>query len=235
VNLILLEPADFVAPAQAVVRQRRFAHVRDVHRARVGVRLRVGVIGGRLGTGTVTRLDADAVALRVELDEEPPPPSNVALVLALPRPKALGRVLQCVAAMGVKRLLLAHAWRVEKSFWSSPMLRPENLRAQLLLGLEQARDTIVPEVSLHPRFKPLVEDVLPGFSRASLGLVADPRSAEPCPRAVEAPVTLAVGPEGGFIAYEIALLEAHGFRPVSLGRRILRVEHAVAALLARLG
>jgi RsmE family RNA methyltransferase len=51
---------------------------------------------------------------------------------------------------------------------------------------------------------------------------------------VSGPVTLAIGPEGGFIDQEIGSLTGAGFRPVHLGSRILRVETAVAALAGRL-
>ena len=47
-------------------------------------------------------------------------------------------------------------------------------------------------------------------------------------------MTLAIGPEGGWIPYEVELLQKAGLQPVQLGQRILRVENAVPALLARL-
>ena len=92
----------------------------------------------------------------------------------------------------------------------------------------------MPEVSIEKRFKPFVEDQLAQLAAGTLGLVGHPGDYPSCPRAVEQPVTLAIGPEGGWIAYEVEKLAAAGLQPVQLGERILRVETAVTALLARL-
>lgn len=233
-NLILLSPEDFVAANRARLDGRRAAHVRDVHRAALGSSLRVGVLGDRLGTGIVTALTATTVDLDITLTEAPPPPLPLTLVLALPRPKALKRVLQSVAALGVKRLTLVNSARVEKSYWSSPLLAEDALRAQLVLGLEQACDTVLPQVAVRPRFKPFVEDELAALAAGATALVAHPAAGAACPRDIHAPVLLAVGPEGGFVDYEVALLAANGCRPVTLGPRRLRVEHVIPALIGRL-
>ena len=135
--------------------------------------------------------------------------------------------------MGIKRMFLINAWRVEKSY-KSPRLFAENIRAQCLFGLEQARDTVMPQIELRRLFRPFVEDEMPAIAKDSLALVAHPVAAAECPRDVRGPVTLAIGPEGGFIAEEIASLERAGFQAVSIGPRILRVETAVAALVGRL-
>ena len=233
-NLLLLEDADFVAADRAVLSGRRLKHLHEVHGAESGDSLRVGRLGGLMGRGTLLALDEQHAELRVELDQPPPAKLPLTLLLALPRPKMLKRVLQTVAAMGVPRLVLLNSYRVEKSFWQTPFLEPEAIREQLLLGLEQARDTVLPEVSIEKRFKPFVEDRLPAISADTLGLVGHPGDYPACPRAVSKPVTLAIGPEGGWIPYEVDKLQEAGLAPVQLGERILRVETAVPALLARL-
>ena len=233
-NLLLLEEADFIAADRAILRDRRLTHMQEVHRSVVGDSLRVGRIGGLMGSAELLRLEADEAELRVILDQPPPAKLPLTLVLALPRPKMLRRVFQTVAAMGVPRIILVNSYRVEKSFWQTPFLEPEAIREQLILGLEQARDSVLPEIIIEKRFKPFVEDRLPAMTEGTLGLVGHPGNYPPCPRGLDEPVTLAIGPEGGWIPYEIDLLGKSGLQPVQLGERILRVETAVTALLARL-
>lgn len=233
-NLIVLFDEDFAAANRVVLRGRRAEHVRAVHRAKVGEWLTVGMADGKTGRGEVVHMAGDEIELRVALDRDPPPPLPVTLVLALPRPKVLNRVIAGATSLGVKRIFLINAWRVEKSYWSTPRLSPGNLRMQAILGLEQARDTRMPSIETRRLFRPFVEEELPAIANGTRALLAHPAAAGQCPRALNEPVTLAIGPEGGFIEAEVASLQRVGFEAVSLGPRVLRVETAVAALLARL-
>lgn len=233
-NLLLLEEADFIAADRVVLRDRRLKHMQEVHRSEVGDSLRVGRVDGLLGSAQVLRLESREAELSVSFEHAPPVKLPMTLILALPRPKMLRRVFQTVATMGVPKVILINSYRVEKSFWQTPFLEPGAIREQLILGLEQARDSVLPEIVIEKRFKPFVEDRLPAIVDGTLGLVGHPGDFPVCPRAVEQPVTLAIGPEGGWIPYEVDLLRASGLNPVQLGTRILRVETAVTALLARL-
>lgn len=217
-NLLLLRPQDFVSASRVRVR-------REV----AGDEILVGVIDGLIGTGRVVARDGDWTELDVALDRDPPPPLAVTLVLALPRPKVLRRVIASATSMGVKHIYLINSWRVEKSYWKSPKL--DHLEDAAIDGLEQARDTLMPKIETRRLFRPFVEKELITIGRK---LVAHPGAAHECPRHIAEPVTLAIGPEGGFIDEEIASLRRIGFEPVSIGPRILRVETAVVAILARL-
>lgn len=217
---------------------RRLRHVREVHRARPGDRLRVGRVNGLLGTGTVLRLDASALELEVCLDREPPAPLPVTLVLALPRPRVLRRLLVSIAALGLERVVLLGAWRVEKSYWQTSSLEPARRDGLLRQGLELAGATRLPVVEERRLFKPFVEDELPQRLVGARGLTAHPGADAPCPRGVGGRLVLAVGPEGGFLPYELERLADAGLAPVRLGEpweaRVLDVATAVPALLARL-
>lgn len=234
-NLVLIEPGELRGDGTAALGGRRAAHVHAVLHAAPGDLVQAGVVGGRMGSAEVLRSAPDAVVLRPALDRDPPPPSPVSLLLALPRPKILRKVLQAAAAMGVKRLVLLGSWRVEKSYFASPLLAPAALRAELLLGLEQGRDTALPEVSLRRLFKPFVEDELDAAFPEPSRLLAHPAESAQLEalHPAGARAALAVGPEGGWTAYEAEQLRARGFAPFSLGPRALRVDVAVPYAVAQ--
>ncbi len=233
-NLLLLRDDDFLSDGTARLTGRRLVHAREVLKAGAGDTLRVGRWGGKVGLAKVLPSGADELLLEVTLDSEPPPRAGIDLVLALPRPKALKKVLPAVAALGVNRLFLVNAARVEKSYFDSKWLAPSAVQELFDLGLEQAKDTVAPQVELRERFRPFVEDELGALLSATpTRIVAHPTARERLgPR--PGPVALALGPEGGWVPFELELLAAAGFTPITLGPRILRVEVAVPYALGAL-
>lgn len=234
-NLVIINIEELSGNGMAVISDsRRIVHIQTVLKAAPGEQIKVGLLNGRIGTAKVVSSTPAKIELAVDFFTEPPPPLPVTLIFALPRPKTYKKVLHAAAAMGVKKFIVIETWKVDKSYWDSPVLSEETTREQLLLGLEQGMDTILPEISLKRRFKPFVEDELTGIINGTLPLLAHPGAAESCPRNVPGAVTLCLGPEGGFTDYEVAMLEKHGMRPVSIGERILRTEFAVCALLGKI-
>jgi 16S rRNA (uracil1498-N3)-methyltransferase len=234
-NLVLLSAKDINAQGQAIISdERRFTHITQIHGAKPGDQLKVGMLDGAMGTGTVDAITENQIRLTLALGQTPPPALPLTLILGLPRPKMLKRIFQTIATLGIKDLYLVNSYCVEKSYWQTPFLHEDAIREQLILGLEQGCDTHLPRVHLKKRFKPFVEDELPAIIQGTNALVAHPYSNIPCPRMQQGPISLAVGPEGGFIAYEVALLETAGFTSVTLGERILRVETAIPFLVSRL-
>jgi len=208
-----------------------------VLRLNPGDSLKVGVVNGNIGYAEVTRVAADCVEIEVKtLDIPPPPALPLTLILALPRPQMIKRILQTAACMGVQHLCLIQTSRVEKSFWSSPAISNDAMEEQCFLGLEQGMATQLPVITKHERFRPFMEDRLSDISaKCNVKLVAHPGDYPCCPSMnLQSPSILAVGPEGGFLNKEVnAFIEA-GFSPVQIGARILKVETAVTALLAKL-
>lgn len=249
-NLLLLETGELSPlPAErfsARLDGRRAEHVFGVLKAQPGQELRVGVIAeaeaeawpaGARGRGLVLASRADLLELEIELDRDAgdAEPLRVDLAIALPRPQGLHRILQAAAGMAVGRIDLFRSYRVEKSYFSSPSLRPEEIRRQLLLGAEQGRITRLPVVEIHTRLRPFLDR--PELLRAGeLGLLAHPGTTPiedlaPPPGARQ---VLVIGPEGGFLDHEVEAFLARGFHAVDLGPWVLRSETAVTAALAQI-
>jgi RsmE family RNA methyltransferase len=236
VNLILLE-AGAVRDGGAALEGPQARHAIDVLRVSPGQEIRIGVVDGAIGTGRVTRVESDRVELQCTLGGVPPEP-DVDLLLALPRPKVMRRLWAQLAALGVGRIILTNAARVERNYFDTHVLDPAFYRPLLVEGLQQAQDTRLPRVSIHRRFRPLIEDEIDALSNADLRLVAHPSTkATAIGRAwplSASRVLLAVGPEGGWDDFELGLLNERRFSLVSLGARTLRADTACVALLAAL-
>jgi RsmE family RNA methyltransferase len=237
-NLILCDAGEVNAGGVATLTGARAAHVRGVLRARCGDTVRIGVVDGPKGRGEVIALDEDRVVVRCELDDAAPARPTVDLLLALPRPKVLRRLWAQVAALGVGRVLLTNAARVERNYFDTHVLDGATFRPLLIEGLQQAGDTRLPRVSIHRQFRVLIEDDLgpaPGDERR---LVAHPGASDSLLAAASRPprgrVLLAIGPEGGWNAFELELLARHGFEMVGLGPRTLRTDTACVVLLGLL-
>lgn len=232
-NLLLFRPEELSDHAVVTISGRRVDHLNSVLKSKAGDTLRVGLIGGKMGDASIQAIDEKEARLLVNLDKKAPTPLDLVVMLALPRPKMLRRILRGLTEYGVKEIHLINSYRVEKSYWQSPLLQNERIEAALLEGLEQCIDTRLPRVLLEKRFRPFVEDKLPAICVNRDSLLADHRTNATFPSEPKTPGLLAIGPEGGFIPFEMELLRKTGLREVSLGPRVLRVESAIHGALGR--
>jgi RsmE family RNA methyltransferase len=236
-NLILCETAELQEGGTITLTGVRATHVREVLRAAAGDEVRVGIVDGPSGRGTIVSIADDRVDMRCQFDDETVPPRPaIDLLLALPRPKVMRRLWAQLAAIGVGRIILTNASRVERHYFDTHILSQETYRPLLIEGLQQARDTRLPLVSIHRQFRILIEDDLDQLSDADQRLVAHPGAAPTIANAVDRTgrVLLAIGPEGGWNTFELDLLQRHRFTPIALGPRTLRTDTACIALLALL-
>jgi RsmE family RNA methyltransferase len=236
VNLIILEPGETSESGEVSLSDVRAAHLVNILKVAPGSQVRVGILDGPRGVGAVQSIVDRTVTLRCAFEPDAPSRPQVDLLLALPRPKVMRRLWAQIAAIGVGQIVLTNAERVERNYFDAHVLAPERYRPLLVEGLQQARDTRLPKVSVHRHFKMLVEDTLDGLFGRGLRLVADPVATRPVGavvrESIDERILLAIGPEGGWNDFEIGLLERHGFQPVGAGRRTLRTDTACIALLA---
>ena len=219
----------------------RAKHVINVLHGEVGQILKTGEVNGLIGTSEIVSVENGASRLQVTVRCHHTQKSLqpwVDLVLAPPRPRAMKRLLPQLATMGVGRIILVGAKKVEKDFWGATLLKPENYRPLLIDGLMQAGTSILPTLETRRNFRKFVKEELDTLWPEAKRIVAHPydgnRTIEQPERSNNRAILLAVGPEGGWTDEEVTLLEEHGFARYSLGSRILRTDTATIALLAQL-
>lgn len=232
-NIVLLEAEQTQSEFWKIDNPRQIQHLSQHVQLNAGDTLKVGIRNGQRYLTEVVTISEQHILLRPIQVEAVPAKLPVHLILALPRPKVLRRIIMDAVTLGVQRISLIHSYRVDKSYWQSPFL--QQLDDYVTLGLEQAGDTIEPEIQLYKRFKPFVEDVLPTFiSDQKPAYVAHPYAEQQMPHAIQHSCCLIVGPEGGFIPFEVDLFKKNGCQARRLGNRILRTETAVSHILGRL-
>lgn len=237
-NIILIDQEE-VTNNRIVLIDRRSDHIRKILGAKPGDTLRTGLINGPIGTSKILSIQGNAVEIETSQHVHQPERPKTDIILALPRPIMLKRILSQAATMGVERIFLINAARVEKSFFAASLLQNNNFYQYLLQGLEQAVDTLVPQLFIHKRFKPFIEDFLPeNIVDNPVLLVAHPGHFPSLAESVSLPLKkktfVAIGPEGGWVDYEIKKFQQKGFLPFTMGPRILRVDTAVPAILSQI-
>lgn len=233
-NLVLVLDHEVVAEGRAVIGGARGRHLIETLGVEAGRALRVGREGEGLGKAEVSRVSAGLVELSYRIDLPAPPAPRLDLILALPRPKVLRRILEHAPSYGLRRIVLVRSANVDRSYFESPVLQPESIEAALTKGMEQAVDVFRPEVLIEPLFRPYVEDRLAGDCEGIRGVVLHPGPQIDEFRGFRgAEGAVAIGPERGWTAFEVELFAASGLAIAGLGPRILRVESAVAWAAAR--
>lgn len=232
-NIILLDSRQTETELWSITSTRQLEHLQQHLQIQVGDTLKVGIREGQRYLTEIVEISEKAVRLKPLQEEAVPEKLPVTLIVALPRPKVLRRLIMDSVTLGVEKIILLHSYRVDKSYWQTPFL--QQLNHYIELGLEQAGDTVAPKIELYKRFKPFVEDILPGLiSTDCPAYVAHPYAEQAMPFAIEHSCTIVIGPEGGFIPYEVDLLIKNGCQAVSLGNRIIRTETVIPYVLGRL-
>jgi RsmE family RNA methyltransferase len=238
-NLIIIYPDELDPQKRCVLTGERAEHIRTILRAEAGKTLRIGLLNGPFGTGLATQIDREAVVLECTFEDAVPPKPRIDLLLAMPRPKVMKRLWPQLAALGLGRIVLLRADKVERYYFDSHVLDPEFYTKRLVEGLQQAKCTHLPEVFIYPLFKPFVEDELSVCFPCHLKLLADPAGDKRLADFFKTDhrperTVLAIGPEGGWTEYERSQLQEHDFQLFGMGGRTLRSDTATVAMISML-
>ena len=238
-NIILLSAGDKTANGLFLLNDERAKHIIKILKSKTGDIVEIGFYNGDLGKAQVEKISKGEVELRVV--QTFPKRINtpvIHLICALPRPQTLKKILFHTASMGVKRIDFIKSNRVEKSFYQSHLLKKEYYEKLIKLGMSQGKQTLAPEIFFHKKFKAYFEDVFPDIKREkSLQLLAENTATATLSDIYTTKtdfITVAIGPEGGWIPFEIQFMKYAGFIPFSISKWTLRVEAAVISTLSQI-
>ncbi len=212
----------------------KIEHINLVIKAEVGDFIEAGEENGNLGKGKILKKREESVLFEFIPEKEPPVKLPVILICAVPRPKFLKRIIKDAVTMGVESIYFVRTWKVEKNFFESGIFDEGKIKEYAYLGLEQGKDTVIPNIELKKSFKKFIEDELPVISEGAEKIVAHPGGEMLCPHYITGKSVLFIGPEGGFTDYEIKMIEKIGFKRVAIGERILRVETAIPFIIGKI-
>ncbi|MCY4044953.1 MAG: 16S rRNA (uracil(1498)-N(3))-methyltransferase [Cellvibrionales bacterium] len=234
-NLILFAAHELTDNNSVLFDDYRHVHIQNVLKSQVGNVIRVGEINGQMGEAHILSQTKEQTLCQVNLYIKPPEPLSLSVVMALPRPKVFRRCIKMLTELGVKDIHIIHCYKVEKSYWQSPLLADAKIHQTFIDGLTQVKDTLLPRIHFHKRFKPFTEDILPLLIEGKTAFIGHPYLDTHLskPSTNSAKTLIIIGPEGGFIDYELDLIAQQGVFPISLGDRIYSVETALSLFCSR--
>jgi 16S rRNA (uracil1498-N3)-methyltransferase len=206
--------------------------VRNVLRKRSGDRVEVV---DSAGAAFAARLDVEARVVTAQLEEpltreRAEPVLRVTLAQAIPKGNKMDFVIEKATELGVERIVPVRTARVIADAGPAKL---ERWRRIAKSAAQQSGRTKVPDVDATVAWDALLPS-FNGFDRVYVPWELAPplplREAI-APDADARAVLLAIGPEGGFTADEVAHAAQAGAKVVSLGRRILRTETAALVVL----
>jgi 16S rRNA (uracil1498-N3)-methyltransferase len=235
-NCTIFQLSDIGRDRTVLLSTEKSLHLRDVLKKRPGDAILAGLVNGPLGMVTIVS-DTDG-RMKISAPSGPvPEPHPVDVILAMPRPKVMKRLWAQLASIGIGSIYIIGAEQVAPFYFDSHALDEATRLPHLIEGLEQARDTRLPNVTVTKSFHWFVENKLAGISRGRINVIGHPGATSSIrdafgqknmPRAI----TLAIGPEGGWTSGEIDRFKEHGFYPVGMRDRALRTDTAIISLLA---
>ena len=238
-NLLILKKSDQQSQNQFIISDHRSDHILNILKLSVGSQLNLGLIDKCTGIGIIEKIDNKKITIIIkESNKEIKALQSIDIICALPRPQTIKKILFIAGMTAIRNIYFIRANRVERSFFQSPLLDEKEYSKHLIEGMSQGKQIFLPQVSFHLKFKPFFEDYLPeNIDKNSCKLLPDVETTHTINSVYEksdSNLLLAIGPEGGWVPFEIEMMESLGFRKFKLSDYTLRVEHALMASISQL-
>ncbi|PIE39288.1 MAG: 16S rRNA (uracil(1498)-N(3))-methyltransferase, partial [Gammaproteobacteria bacterium] len=133
-NVLLFSKNERLDNGLIRITDNRLEHLHKVLKSQVGDVLKVGELGGLLGSGKIVELNQNAAVLELNLSKKAPQKLPLEVVIALPRPAMTRRIIRAAAELGVSAVHFINSNRVEKSYWQTPSLQADSIHQLVVEG-----------------------------------------------------------------------------------------------------
>ncbi len=231
-NMVLVQISEVDCWGAVVITGRRCDHINKILRLKVGDSFKIGVLDGRSGIAEITEISGASVKACCSFNAEPSDLVRIDVILAMPRPKVMKRLWAPLAMLGIGRIFIINADKVEKYYFDTHVLDVDFYESRLVDGLEQSCRTVMPKVSIGRTVTPDSAAFFTQFAeyRKVLAMPASVKQLDAV-RSYEK-LVIAIGPEGGWTDRELNQFAGHGFETISLGPTPLKVDVAAISLIS---
>ena len=213
----------------------RYSHIKNVLHLKEGDVFKCGLINGKVGKGIVEEINEAKLLFSFIEMTEPQALYPINLIIGIPRPIQLKRLLKDVATIGVSSIHLVGTMLGEKSYLDSTLIEKEKTEKYLLEGASQAGNTLLPICTIYSSIYQFFEKVK--IKKEAEKIIFDINyknvpSASSNDIINHENIWLSFGSERGWSEKERNIFYKEGFKFITLGNRILRTETACIAGLS---
>ena len=206
-------------------------HIHETLKLKIGDNVKCCVLNIGLFEAQVESISAKSCQLKLKnsLTSQKP---WFDLIVGVSRPQTTKKILEHATTFGAGKIHFFKACLSEKSYLDAKVFENNSFLEHTNAGLSQSALYFqLPEVKID-KYNPATQ-----YQNTSNKFILDLK-AEQNFLDVEidfnSRITLAVGPERGFIAEDIARFHEAGFKSVKISSSVLRVEHAIYSAISQL-
>lgn len=219
---------------KVVVSGERATYLKKIHNVAPNTVYELACIGAGTCLGRVEQVGTDSVTIVRSAIVSQDPPTGPTVVCGACRPQSVKKILQLCIAFSVKEIIFTGSDKSEQSYLLSKIMQQDSIRRGLFVeAIEQSGRVHIPKFSICKNFRALRSWLTANHPESRLLLAA--QHGKHFMRSIveqASDLLVLIGPEAGWSASELNYFESLAAQQISLAPGVLRVEQAVAAMLA---
>ncbi len=233
-NLLILEESEKISKNQFKIQNRKLEHFTKILKVKIGDTLKAGILNESIGNFKITKIEKNEILGEYvfQSNEEYSIFSNIRFYIAYQRPQTTKKIIQLASNLSVKEIYFFPCEKSEKSYQDSKIWEEQNLKNEIILGLEQGKKIYSPKIYHILKFHELKN-----YFQTKNPFILHPNTNEVDLVSLNLNLSFyefILGSESGFTEKEIIYFEKNNCKSISISDSILRTESAFLYLLSQI-